>query len=513
MNAALLPLIAVVPLLAAGLCVVIRRATVERVLMLSIPLATTLAGAALLPVHADTPVVAHHVGGFVPGVAIPFVSDTLTAVLLVVTGLTTAVSAAFLIRTGEDRYRFVPPLALMLTGGVNGALLTGDLFNLFVFVEVMLLPSYALIAVTGTWRRLGIGRLFILVNLLTSTLLLLGVAFVYGVTGTVTLAALAGAAAHDGRASLAVGVVLLALSIKGGLVPVHSWLPRAYPATSAGVMALFSGLHTKVALYAIYRIYATTYGAAPAPWVAVLASVAVVTMLVGAVATLGERRMRPALAWQMVSGVGHIMLGLVVFTTASLAAGVFYLAHHVITMGALLLTVGAIEHVYGTGRFDRLNGLMRREPGVAIVAVLGLFSLIGFPPMSGVWGKVSLMMAAAGAGGARGSLGTWTPAAYVGAIVLASLATVVALQRLWVDVFWGPPMTTYRPDDLRTGRGRPTPVTGEVRVDGRLLAPAAVLTAASVGMFLGAGVLMPIAQRAAAGLVDLHPYVVGVLGR
>ena len=159
-------------------------------------------------------------------------------------------------RQGEDRYRFVPALALMLTAGVNGALLTGDLFNLFVFIEVMLLPSYALLAVTGTWRRLGAGRLFILVNLLTSTILLFGVAFVYGVTGTVTLAALAGVAAGDGRASLAIVVVLLALSIKGAVVPVHGWLPRAYPATSAGIMALFSGLHTKVALYAIYRIYA-----------------------------------------------------------------------------------------------------------------------------------------------------------------------------------------------------------------------------------------------------------------
>lgn len=513
MTAAQLPLIATLPLLAAALAVLVRRPAIQRALMLVVPAGTAAAGVALLAEHTHTPVLAHHVGGFVPGVAIPFVSDSLSATMLVVTGTTTAACAAFLMATGEDRYRFVPALALMLTAGVNGALLTGDLFNLFVFIEVMLLPSYALLAVTGTWRRLGAGRLFILVNLLTSTILLFGVAFVYGVTGTVTLAALAGVAAGDGRASLAIVVVLLALSIKGAVVPVHGWLPRAYPATSAGIMALFSGLHTKVALYAIYRIYAVVYGAAPAPWVVALAVLAVTTMLIGAIATSGERRLRAALAWQMVSGVGHILLGLVVFTAASLAAGVFYLAHHVVTMAALLLAAGAIEHVYGTGRYDRLQGLMRREPALTVVVVLGLFSLIGFPPMSGLFGKVALVLGVSGADAAPGSLGGWTPAAYVGAILIASLATLVALQRLWVDVFWGPPMTTYRPDDQRTGRGQPTPVTDDVRVSGRLLAPAAALVGVSVAMFAGAGVLLPVAQRAAAGLVQLQPYVEGVLGR
>ncbi len=125
----------------------------------------------------------------------------------------------------------------MLVGGVNGALLTGDLFNLFVFIEVMLLPSYALLAITGTWRRLGVGRLFVLINLLTSTILLIGSASCTGWSGTVTMAELVGVAQEDPRAALAVGVVLFALSIKAGVVPLHGWLPRSYPATSSGIMA------------------------------------------------------------------------------------------------------------------------------------------------------------------------------------------------------------------------------------------------------------------------------------
>ena len=506
MNPALLPLFAAVPLLAAGLLAIARQRALGRAVMLAVPAATTAGGIALLVVHVDQPVLAHHVGGFVPGIAIPFVSDTLTAIMLTVTGLTTLACAAFLIRTGEDCYRFVPPLAVMLTGGVNGAVLTGDLFNLFVFIEVMLLPSYALLAVTGTWRRLGAGRLFILVNLLTSTLLLMGVGLLYGAAGTVNLAALAGAAGRDPRIGLAVALVLTALAIKAGVVPVHGWLPRAYPATSAGIMALFSGLHTKVALYAIYRIYATTYGGAPAPWVGVLAALAVVTMIVGAVSTVAERRVRSALAFQMVSGIGHILIGLVVFTTASLAAGIFYLAHHIITMGALLLGSGAIERVYGSSRFDRLRGLAKREPLIAVVFGLGLFSLVGLPPTSGLWGKVGLVLGAAEASSGLAAL-------LIGSGVAASIASLMALQRVWGEVFWGAPMEKYRPDDLRTGRGEPVPLPDDVRIGGTLAAPSVALIGLSVAIFLTPGVLVPIATRAATGLVELQPYVEAVLGR
>ena len=525
---ALLPLLVAVPLAAAALTVLLRRPWLERGLLVGVPLAVAASGVALLVEHRHTPVLAHSMGGYTSGVAIPFASDTLTATMLVATGTTTAIASWFLVVTGEDRYRFVPSLALMLTAGVNGALLTADLFNLFVFVEVMLLPSYALIAVTGTWRRLGVARLFIVVNLVTSTILLMGVGLVYGVAGTVNLASLAGragsaeatpaatgashaaaaaGAAADPRLGAAVAVVLLALLIKGGAVPVHGWLPRAYPATSAGIMALFSGLHTKVALYAVYRVYATLYGGAPAPWGWALAVVVLATILVGAIGTFGERRIRSALAYQMIAGVGHILIGVALLTPTALAAGLFYLVHHVVTMGALLLTAGAIEHVYGSGRFDRLSGLMRRERLAALIMVIGLFSLVGLPPTSGLWGKVALIRALADWLGGHPA---WA-VALLGAVVIASVASLMALQRVWGEVFWGKPMETYRPDDLRLRRGDAVPLPESVRIPRRLIAPGATLAAVSVAMFVGAGWLFPLADRAAAGLVRVGPYVEAVL--
>ncbi|MGC1207488.1 MAG: proton-conducting transporter membrane subunit, partial [Ornithinimicrobium sp.] len=207
MNSALLSLLVALPLTASAVLVVYRRPVIERALMIGIPALITLAGILLLLEHRTTPVIAHNIGAFPGGVSIPLVSDTFSALMITVTSLTTTVTMTFLTQTREDRFRFLPPLALMLTAGVNGALLTGDLFNLFVFVEVMLLPSYALISITGTWRRLGIGRLFVVVNLLTSTILLIGVGLVYAAAGTVNLAELVGKAAEDPAVGFAVSIV------------------------------------------------------------------------------------------------------------------------------------------------------------------------------------------------------------------------------------------------------------------------------------------------------------------
>lgn len=507
----LLPLFAAIPLLAAGLSVVVRRAWLDRALLLLIPVGTLIGAVALLIHHQSNAVVSHSVGSFSGVVAIPFVSDTFTAIMLAVTGFATLCASVFLLKTGEDRFRFATALILLLSGGVNGALLTGDLFNLFVFVEVMLLPSYALIAITGTWRRLGIGRSFVIVNLVTSTVLLIGVGLVYGAAGTVNLAALAGAASEDPMVGLAVTVVLVALAIKGGVVPVHGWLPSTYPMTSAGVMALFSALHTKVALYAIFRIYSVTFEGA-APWMPVLLVLVLATMLVGAFSTMASKTLRGALAFQMVAGVGHILVAVVVMTEASLAAGMFYMVHHIITMGGLILASGALEHTYGNAKLGGLSGMLGREKLLAVLFALGLGSLVGLPPTSGLWGKAGLVVSAAAAEDAAGVPGAWIAGLSIGGIIVASIISLIALQRVWSTLFFGHVQETYRPDDSRTGRGEPKPLTADVKCSARLLAPATVLIGASLALFFLAGLVLPLFETAAHGLMDPSSYIKAVLG-
>ncbi len=498
----LLPLFVAVPLAAAGLLVVLRGPLPERAVLIAVPMASGLGGLSLLLTHVSTPVLAHAVGSYVPGVAIVFASDSLSALLLTIIGLLTAVACAFLMRTGEDRYRFVAPLTMMLLTGANGALLTGDLFNLFVFVEVMLLPSYVLTAVTGYWRRLGVGRMFVIVNLLASTLLVMGVGLVYGAAGTVNLAALARAADSNPQVALAGGVIIFAMLVKAGVVPMHGWLPRSYPATSAGVMALFSGIHTKIGLYAVYRVFATLYGGT-SPALPVLVALAVASIVVGSLGTFGEQRIRGALAYQMVAGVGQILIGIVVFTRLSVSAGLFYMVHHMIVMGALVLASGAIEHVYGTGRFDRLSGLLKREPAVAVVFALGFLALVGLPPTSGLWGKAFLLGGAAQAD----PVTAW---ALIGAVVLASIVSLMALQRVWHEVFNGPPMSKYYPDDPATARGDLTPISDDTRTRLGDTWPSLVLIGLSVALFIGVGLVWPFFDRAATALLDLAPYLEAV---
>lgn len=507
MNPALLPLIAAVPLLLAGVTALIPGRWFHRALLLGTPLTTGLIGVWLLLEHrGGTPVLAAQVGGFIPGIAIPFVSDALAAVMLAVTGLTTVVVLWFAIRTSEDTLAFFTPLVLMLVGGVNGGILTGDIFNLFVFVEVMLLPSYALLAMTGTWRRLGVGRLFLAVNLVTSAVFLIGIALLYASAGAVNIAALHGAATEDPRVALGAGTVLLALTIKAGAVPVHGWLPRAYPGTSAMVMALFAGLHSKVALYAIYRIYSVVFEG-DQQWVLIMLTVVLLSILVGSWATFSGNTIRRVLSFQMVAGVGYILLGITLSTAAALAAGLFYLVHHILTIGALLLASGAVEKTYGTAHLVRLSNLLRREKALAWIFGLGLLSLIGFPPSSGFWGKVALVIAAAQAPSGVAWLS-------VGTIVVASIISLLALQHLWHEVFWGPKMELYRPADplLHDGDAkRPVALPDWVRIPFADLMPAATMLGLSLVVFVLAGPLFDIAAFAVTGLLDPSAYVQAVL--
>lgn len=509
MNAAWLPLVVALPLLASALTAAAPWRVVRLVLLLGTPLATAVVGVWLIGIHRETPVLATNVGGFPVGIAIPFVSDTLSAVLLAVTGIATFVVLLFALRTGEDRLRFFPALVLMLIAGVNGAFLTGDVFNLFVFVEVMLLPSYALLAMSGTWRRLGVGRLFLVVNLVTSSVFLVGIALLYAAAGTVNLAALVGRG-DDPKVAFGAAVVLFALVVKAGAVPVHGWLPRAYPATSATVMALFGSLHSKVALVAVYRITAVVFAENPVLLPAVVGLV-VLSVIVGAWSSIGENTMRRILSFQLVSSNGHILIAVALLSLAGYRGGLLYLVHSVLTLGALVLASGAVEQTYGTGHLVRLADLLRREKALAWIVGLALISLVGFPPSAGFIGKAALVVASAAAT-------PWVAAVIIGSVIVASILSLVAMQRLWHDVFWGPKMTVYRnrlPAAVRSDESKDdlVPLPDSVRIPTLDLVPAGLMLVLSLAMFFGAGPTWDIATRAAQGLVDLGPYVEAVRGR
>ncbi|MDS1269912.1 monovalent cation/H+ antiporter subunit D family protein [Lipingzhangella sp. LS1_29] len=534
MIATALPFAAAVPLLMGTLLLVLRSPVWLR-RTITLGTSTLVLGYAglLILVTRGGAVLAHPLGLWEtspgePVVAIPFAADMFSALMLAVTALLTLLCVAYGMVAGDDEQHYFQPMVLMLLAGVSGVVLTADLFNLFVFIEVMLLPSYVLMSMLGGGHRLRAGRLYVTYNLFASGVLLAGVAFVYGVAGTVNFAELAGAGQESTAVAVAAGVLMVALGMKAAVVPVHGWLSNTYPDTSPALSALFSGLHTKVAIYAIYRLYALIYGGDDR-FLGVAVAIMVATMVIGVLGAVGESTMRSILTLHMVSQIGYILLGLALFGPLGLAAGIFYLLHNTVVKGALFLATGAVEQTYGTQRVYDLGGVARKEPLVAFAFVGAALALTGIPPFSGFAAKYLLLHA---------SISAEQYGAAV-AIVLVSLFTLLSMIKIWSNVFWGPlkrepeshpggdtetsgteadsstAMATGNGSLLQRGTTRTHARAGAPLTHVRLamIIPALVLTLLALGIGLGAQGLLVLTQEAASGLIDTSTYVEAVIGQ
>lgn len=489
---AILPIFVALPLIVSAVTALSPWRKLNNTLAIAIPAINLAMGVWLYLYTAEHGTIAHVIGLYQGGVGISFAADTFSAVMIVTTMIVALTSNWFAIAVGETQARFYTPLSLVLITGVCGALLTADLFNFFVMIEVCLLPSYGLISMSGTRHRLLSARMFVLVNLAASTMLVLGVGYLYAVTGVVNLASLQGVAAGNGPATVATGIVVIAIAAKAGVFPVYTWLPRTYPSTSAAVMGLFSGLHTKVAVYMLFRIWVIMFDMDPR-WNTLLIVVMVISMIIGGYAGLAESTMRRVLAYQMVNGMPFILI-MLAFTNDdaryALAAGLLYTLHHMVTIAALVLNSGAIEETYGTGTMAKLSGIARRDPWTSAVFVAGAFSIVGFPPFSGIFGKVTIVLAAA-------TPGDWRSWVAITAIIVASFGALLSMMRLWQRVFWGRPMQHY-PEALN------------VRVS--FMLPSAVLMILSLGMFIFAGQMWEITTTAVDDLLNVDAYTSAVLG-
>lgn len=535
----LMPLFVGAPLmLGAVLFVIPSKHPLQPIIALGSLIALLAGSAALLAVTSDGTVVAHQVGLWPGGIAIAFVADTFSSLILTAGTLVAVVSFLYMMASGESKSPAIPALVLVLMGGVSGALLTADLFNLFVFIEVMLLPSYGLLIFLSRRGEMAASRLYVVVNLLASTLFLAGVGLIYAIQGTVNLAALVGAG-EDPATAIATAVALAAIAVKAAVFPVHGWLARAYAAASPAVAALFSGLHTKIAVYVVYRISAVIFEGESA-WMLAILIFAALTLVVGAFAALGENNMRTLMIFQMVSGIGFILVGVALFTPLGLTSGITYMVHHMIVMGALLLTVSAIEHTYGSGRLDQVSGLRIREKLVTAAFVIGSLSLVGLPPFSGFIAKYALVLASADAGAV----------VIAGLLIVTSLLVLASMMKIWAEVFNGKREADVEllaaRERIRTRAGlyddetisdeevereaalaveQIDPPRGIIGADGdphdhrgtrvnlALITPALILGGLSVALGFGGEFLLQLAEQASQGLIDTSEYVKAVIGQ
>lgn len=430
-----------VPLAAAALTTLLRRRPALQRGVMEGGVALMLASSLLLLARAARgDVLVVNFGGWGAPFGVTFVADRLGAALAAVAGivgLAVAIYARADIRARRRRAGF-DPLFLAMLAAVNGAFLTGDIFNLYVWFELMLVTALGLVTLDRRPAQIDGAIRYAAMSMMGATFILLGIGLLYGAAGTLDMADLAATLAGrppTATVRAAAFLLLAGFALKAGLFPFLFWLPASYHTAPVTASAALAGLLTKVGFYACLRVFVLVFGVGRGAGVAGLpaafALLAAATMLVGVLAAIAQTDLRRLLAFHVVGQVAYLMMGLALASTLGLAAAIFYTMHTMLLQTGLFLGVGAIARA--TGGFDlrRSGGLMREHPLLAgLFAVLAL-SLSGVPPLSGFWAKYLVIDAAFRADAA------WPAWLAVVALVVGFL-TLYSMSQLWTQAFWRP---------------------------------------------------------------------------
>ncbi len=439
MISVLAPLPVLLPLLgAAGALLVGRHPRTQRTLSLLVLTAVLVVSLLLLLQADEAGATAVSVGGWPVPLGIVLVVDRLSALMLVVASTVALGVLVFAVGQGSaDGSEQTPlsifhPTFLVLIAGVSNAFLAGDLFNLYVGFEILLMASYVLLTLGGSAPRVRAGVTYVIVSLTSSLIFLAAIGLAYASTGTVTMAQLATRLAElpEGTQLLLQSMLLIAFGIKAAVFPLSAWLPDSYPTAPAPVTAVFAGLLTKVGVYAIIRTQTLLFPSGALDDLLMWAGLA--TMVMGILGAVAQTDVRRLLSFTLVSHIGYMVFGIALGTAAGLAGAIFYVAHHIAIQTTLFLVAGLIERQGGSTAVDRLGGLAARSPLLAVLFFIPAMNLAGIPPFSGFIGKLGLLEA----GVADGSPLALT---LVAGGVVTSLLTLLAVARVWTRAFWRPP--------------------------------------------------------------------------
>jgi multicomponent Na+:H+ antiporter subunit D len=509
---ALVPLVVLVPLLGAAVTLVLGfRPKLQRIVAITALVIELALGIALIvAVDAGGPLVME-VGGWSAPFGIVLVVDRLSALMVLVAAVVLLAVLVFSagqgIADGDDEtpVSIYNPTYLILTTGVMVAFVAGDLFNLYVGFEILLVASYVLITLGGTEARIRAGVTYVIVSLLSSLLFLAAIAMVYGALGTVNLAQVA-SRMQDLPADLQIllhVMLLVAFGIKAAVFPLSFWLPDSYPSAPAPVTAAFAGLLTKIGVYAIIRVETVIF---PSPELnPALMIAALLTMVVGALGAVAQADIKRILSFTLVSHIGYMILGVALGTAAGTAAAIYYIVHHIIVQTTLFLAAGLVEREAGNTSITRIGGLLASAPLVAVLFFIPALNLGGIPPFSGFIGKLGLFQAAAEQGDALAYI-------LIGAGALVSLLTLYALVRVWNLAFWRPAAEVEGDETrlLRTVEEAPhsTSTISATRTTTWLMTGStAFMVAVGLALTVYAGPLYSLSDRAADNLDGPEQYI------
>lgn len=550
MNA-LVPLPVLLPLAATGLSLTFgtRMQRFQRFISVAV-LTAVLALSIILMIAADRQgPLSVHLGDFAPPLGITLVADRLSGLMLTVSSAVTLCVLIYSLGQGmTDRDKETPlavfhPAYLILVAGVSCTFLAGDLVNLFVSFEIMLVASFVLLTLGGTGPRMRAGSTYVIISLFSSMVFLIAIAMTYAALGTVNFAQLAERlpGLPLGVQTLIQAMLITVFAIKAAVFPVAAWLPDSYPTAPAPVTAVFAGLLTKVGVYCMMRTETLLF---PGNRIGdLLMAVALASMLIGILGAVAQTDLKRLLSFTLISHIGFMVFGIGLATREAYGGAIVYVVHHITVQTTLFLVAGLIERRGGTTELTRLGGLAKAAPILALLFFVPAMNLAGIPPLSGFIGKLGLMRA----GVADGSTWAWI---LVAGSVVTSLLTLYVTAKVWNLAFWraAPPGQAEAGTVLESGDDSDddtdegpdgVPGTGDegiepvnrpagqavaatlhgraVTTTSRLPRPMMAATAATIALALSftvfAGPLTAFTDRSAVELLKRTPYIEEVLGK
>ncbi|MEK4443968.1 MULTISPECIES: Na+/H+ antiporter subunit D [Niallia] len=488
-NIVILPII--LPIVFAMIMVIFRdKVILHRILSLVAVISVFIVAYVLIGQIKTDGIQSIQLGGWDAPFGVSMVADMFAAILVLVTsiiGFCCLLYAFHSIGEQLEKYYFYP-LFLVLITGVNGSFLTGDIFNLFVCFEVMLVASYVLISLGGTRVQLRESIKYILINIISSFLFLVAIAYLYAITGTLNFAHLSVRIAEVGQGGLMTTVAILFLivfSLKAGLF-LFFWLPGSYSAPPTAISAIFAALLTKVGMYAIIRVFTLIFYHEVHITHLLIGILAAITMTLGAIGAVAYRDIYKVMTYNVVIGVGFILAGVATYSTVGMTGSIYYFMHDMVIKALIFLLGGTIIHLTGTSKLDEMSGLIRLHPQLGWMFFVAALSLSGIPPLSGFLGKIFI------------TEGTFNAGYYwLGAFgLISSLFVLYSIMKVFMAVFWGYTDLTLE-QEKGTTKG--------------LMLPMAFLTFLTIALGIGTEGIHEYVDLAVEGLIDPNYYVKAVL--
>lgn len=430
---------------------------------------------------------------------IVFVADLLSSTMVLLTSIA-ALAISIFSAAGVGRARMLYgyfPIFHFLIMGLNGAFLTGDIFNLYVWFEVVIISSFVLLTLGGRKAQLEGAVKYMAMNILASTFFLTGIGILYGITGTLNMADLSlkiPLVENQSTVKLTSMFFLIGFGIKSAIFPLYFWLPSSYHTPPSAVAAAFGGLLTKVGIYALFRVFSLIF--VPDDFIKTLLVVmGIMTILTGAFGAVIKNNIRRLFSYLIVCHIGFIIGGLGLYSKLALVGAVFYLIHDIIVKTNLFLISGLIRQLRGTMNMHKLGGIYAQYPKLSLLIAIVLFSLAGIPPLSGFWPKIYLIEAAFAAENYF----------FIASIIIGSFITLMVIAVMWAQVFW----KDVASEETTVDSFKPlNPLKKTL-----LVLPIGILAATTLCIGLNAEFIIKIADRISDEMLNPAPYIKAVLGK